>query len=44
MGSKLLTVYDKSLIYGQTKVMVILPIYGQTRSKYMVKIQEDPLT
>ena len=36
--------YDQTQIYGQTKVMVILPIYGQTRSKYMVKIQENPLT
>ena len=36
--------YDQTQIHGQTKVMVILPIYGQTCSKYMVKIQEDPLT
>ena len=36
--------YDQTQIHGQTKVMVIFPIYGQTCSKYMVKIQEDPLT
>ena len=36
--------YDQTQIHGQTKVMVIFPIYGQTCSKYMVKIQENPLT
>ena len=35
---------DQTQIHGQTKVMVIFPIYGQTCSKYMVKIQENPLT
>ena len=44
MWSKLLPIYGQSQIYGKTNVMVILPIYGQTCSKYMVKIQEDPLT
>ena len=36
--------YDQTQILGQMKVMVIFSIYGQTCSKYMVKIQEDPLT
>ena len=46
---KLLPIYGQSQIYGQilyvqtqihgqTKVMVISPIYGQTCRKYMVKI------
>ena len=30
--------YAQTQIHGQTKVMVVSPIYGQTCSKYMVKI------
>ena len=55
MWSKLLRIYGQSQIYGQilyydqiqihgqTKVMVIFPIYGQTCSKYMVKFKKIPL-